>query len=120
MRRNVCPGMAFSNGNYIFDSNMQQIDPKDPQGIIIESILVRQHKDRVDSREQKYRAEVAHNKDINNDGIIGDPNETSKTLRKRVDKAIKAKKKTKPTRALKVSSSSDVAVSDSSNKVQEY
>ena len=119
MRRNVCPAFQFSNGTYIFDSNMHQIDPKDREGIIIEAILARQIKDRVDSREQKYRAERIHNKDINKDGVIGDPNETSKTLRKRIDKAIKSKRKTRPTRALKVSDSSDVSVSDNSNKVQQ-
>ena len=119
MRRNVCPAFKFSNGTYIFDSNYLQIDPKEPQGVIIESILSRQIKDKEDSLAQKYRAEVAHNKDINNDGVIGDPNETSKLLRKRIDKAIKAKRKTRPTRALKVSDSSDVSVSDNSSKVQQ-
>jgi len=115
MRRNIDPRFRFSNGSYIFDSNFQQIDPSQPKGIILEKILSRQVNDKMESLAQKHRAEVAHNIDINKDGVIGEP-ESSSVLRKRVDKAIKAKRKGK-TKISEVSSSSDVAVSDSNNTV---
>ncbi len=123
MRRNVCPGMAFSNGNYIFDSNFQQIDPQDPRGQIIESILVRQVEDKINSLPQKYRAEIAHNKDINNDGFIGPPKSISVDAEVNITSdviTIKPKKtrKKKQPKVLKVSSQSGVAVSDNSNKAQ--
>jgi len=115
MRRNVCPGMAFSNGMYIFAHDFNQISPAEPEGIILEKILSRQVNDEKESLAQKHRAEVAHNIDINKDGVIGEP-ESSSALRKRVDKAIKSKRKRR-SKVSEVSSSDDVSVSDNNNKV---
>ena len=112
--------MAFSNGNYIFDSNFQQINPKDPRGQIIEGILVRQIEQKISRLPQKHRAEVAHNIDINKDGIIGAPEisvDADVTITPTAI-TIKPKRKKKSKRkALVVSNSSDVAVSDSNDTV---
>ena len=63
----------FSNGTFIINDQMKQIYPDSPEGKVIESLLQRQIEDKVSSLPQKYRAEVTHNKDINNDGVIGKP-----------------------------------------------
>ncbi len=120
MRRNVCPGMAFSNGTYIFDKYYHQINPTTPEGQIIESILVRQVEDKIKSLPQKYRAEIAHNKDINNDGYIGKP--PKKIVDAEIEITpesitIKPKKRKSRKLSLVVEDSSDVAVSDRNGKV---
>lgn len=104
-RTHIDISKPFSNGTFIVNSEMEQIDPTSPEGKVIEKLLQRQIEDKQDSLPQKYRAEVAHNKDINNDGVIGDPKKST-SRRKRKSK--------KPSR---VEDSHDVAVSDSNNKV---
>jgi len=43
-RTNINYDKIFSNGTYIFDKRGQQIDPKEQEGKLIESILNIQHK----------------------------------------------------------------------------
>ena len=120
VRRNVCQTMAFSNGMFIFDQHSFQVDPRTRIGKEIEAILSRQLESKVDSLPQKYRAEVAHNIDINKDGYIGKPKivdaEIEITPESITIKPKKRKYKSKK-KALVVSDSSDVSVSDSNDTV---
>lgn len=77
MRISVVDRYLFPNGVYIFDKQGTQINPDSPQGQAIQNIYKLQAKAKVESLPQKYRAEVAHNIDINKDGIIGKPSEIS-------------------------------------------
>ena len=118
VRRNVCPGMAFSNGMYIFDKNRVQICPTEPEGQILESILVRQIEDTVDSLPQKHKAEVDHNIDINKDGHIGKPEIVEAEIEITPESiTIKPKKRKSKKVSLPALDSSDVAVDDSNNTV---
>ena len=83
MRVGVIDRYIFPNGTYIFDKQGTQINPDSPQGKIIQGIVERQVKAKVDSLPQKYRAEVAHNIDINNDGVIGKPEDKPKPSKKK-------------------------------------
>jgi len=73
----------FPGGYYIFEPTGSQVNPDTPEGKNILKIITRQKEDKIDSKPQKYRAEVAHNKDINNDGVIGDPDKVKKTRKKK-------------------------------------
>ncbi len=113
--------MVFSNGMYIFDHNSVQICPTEPEGQILESILVRQVEQKISRLPQKHRAEVAHNIDINKDGIIGAPEisvDADVTITPTAI-TIKPKRKRKSKRvSLPVLDSNDDSVNDSNDKVQ--
>lgn len=83
MRVMVHDKWKFPGDFFIFDKQGTQINPDTEVGETVLKILSRQKQDKEDSKPQKYRAEVAHNKDINNDGVIGDPDKVKKTRKKK-------------------------------------
>lgn len=103
MRVSVKDAWKFPGGFYIFEQGGSQIDPESRIGKQTLKILARQKQDKIDSKPQKYRAEVAHNKDIDGDGHIGTPPEDSPiakkdkplTVKEREDNQEKKEKKTK-------------------------
>ncbi len=110
--------MAFSNGMFIFAANSVQIAPWEPEGQVIESILVKRIEDKVASLPQKHRAEVAHNIDINKDGHIGKPEIVEAEIEITPESiTIKPKKRKSKKVSLPALDSSDVAVDDSNNTV---
>ena len=53
MRVSINEEWRFPNGTYIFTSDGRQVNPKDPEGAVIVSILARQAQDRKDNEEQR-------------------------------------------------------------------
>ncbi len=103
---------------FIFDQHSFQVDPRTRIGKEIEAILSRQLESKVDSLPQKYRAEVAHNIDINKDGYIGKPKIVDAEIEITPESiTIKPKKRKSKKVSLPALDSSDVAVDDSNNTV---
>lgn len=55
MRVSIVEELKFSNGTFIFKSDGTQIDPRSPEGQVIEAILKRQAQDRIDNKAQREK-----------------------------------------------------------------
>ena len=55
MRASINEKLGFSNGTYIFNSTGRQINPRDPDGVIIEGLLSKQKETKKANKKQKEK-----------------------------------------------------------------
>jgi len=55
MRASINERFQFSNGTYIFNSTGRQIDPRDPDGVILEGLLSKQKETKKANKKQKEK-----------------------------------------------------------------